>query len=63
MYHMYNEAAETMPREQLRELQSQRLVDTVKRVYEKLEKLAAGENVFGAYPYLGLRSADPADCV
>ena len=38
-------------------------VSDVERVYGKLEKLAAGENVFGAYPYLGLRSADPADCV
>ena len=38
-------------------------VSDVERVYEKLEKLAAGENVFGSYPYLGLRSADEADCV
>lgn len=33
------------------------------RVYEKLEKLAQGENQFGEYPYLGLRSNDPADMV
>ena len=32
-------------------------------LYEKLEKLAAGENVFGTYPYLGLRSHDETDCV
>ena len=38
-------------------------VSDVERVYEKLEKLASGENVFGPYPYLGLRSADEADCV
>ena len=38
-------------------------VSDVERVYEKLEKLAGGENVFGAYPYLGLRSADESDCV
>ncbi|MBO4748755.1 MAG: pyruvate ferredoxin oxidoreductase [Lachnospiraceae bacterium] len=38
-------------------------VSDVERVYEKLEKLAGGENEFGAYPYLGLRSADEADCV
>lgn len=33
------------------------------RVYEKLQKLAQGENVFGDYPYLGLRSNDAADLV
>jgi len=38
-------------------------VSDVERVYEKLKKLADGENVFGAYPYLGLRSADESDCV
>ena len=38
-------------------------VSDVERVYEKLKKLAGGENVFGAYPYLGLRSADQSDCV
>ena len=38
-------------------------VEDVERVYEKLEKLAAGVNEFGDYPYLGLRSADEADCV
>ena len=38
-------------------------VSDVERVYEKLEKLASGENVFGHYPYLGLRSADESDCV
>lgn len=36
MYHMYNRIAETMPKEQLRELQSTRLVETVKRVYENV---------------------------
>jgi len=35
----------------------------IERVYEKLEKLAQGENVFGEYPYLGLRSNDPQDFV
>ena len=38
-------------------------VSDVERVFEKLAKLADGENVFGAYPYLGLRSADESDCV
>ncbi|MEG1316813.1 MAG: phenylacetate--CoA ligase, partial [Oscillospiraceae bacterium] len=36
MYHYYNKAAETMPREQLRELQSERLCEMVKRVYENV---------------------------
>ncbi len=36
MFHMYNREAETMPREQLAALQSARLVDTVKRVYENV---------------------------
>jgi len=35
-YHMYNKEAETMPREKLRELQSERLCAMVKRVYEKV---------------------------
>lgn len=35
-------------------------VSDVEEVYEKLEKLAQGENCFGAYPYIGLRSADEA---
>lgn len=35
-YHIYNREAETMPREKLRELQSQRLRDMVKRVYENV---------------------------
>lgn len=35
-YSMYNEAAETMPQEQLRELQSKRLCQMVKRVYENV---------------------------
>ena len=38
-------------------------VSDVVRLYEKLEKLAAGENVFGTYPNLGLRSHDETDCV
>ncbi|MBR6478220.1 MAG: pyruvate ferredoxin oxidoreductase [Lachnospiraceae bacterium] len=38
-------------------------VSDVVRLYDKLEKLAAGENVFGPYPYLGLRSHDETDCV
>ena len=38
-------------------------VSDVIRLYGKLEKLAAGENVFGPYPYLGLRSNNEADCV
>lgn len=35
-YHYYNEAAETMPHEKLRELQSERLREMVKRAYEKI---------------------------
>ena len=35
-YHMYNREAEAMPREKLRELQSERLCEMVKRVYEKV---------------------------
>ncbi len=35
-YHMYNREAETLPREKLRELQSERLCQMVKRVYEKV---------------------------
>ncbi len=31
-------------------------VDDVTQLYEKLGKLAEGENLFGEYPYLGLRS-------
>lgn len=38
-------------------------VTDVERLYGKLEKLAQGENVFGPYPYLGLRSNDESDCV
>ncbi|MBO4292488.1 MAG: pyruvate ferredoxin oxidoreductase [Lachnospiraceae bacterium] len=38
-------------------------VSDIERVFAKLEKLAQGENVFGSYPYLGLRSADENDCV
>jgi phenylacetate-CoA ligase len=34
MYSYYNKEAETLPREKLRELQSRRLIATVKRVYE-----------------------------
>lgn len=34
-YHYYNKEAETMPREQLKALQSERLCAMVKRVYEK----------------------------
>lgn len=36
MTHMYNPEAETMPVEKLRELQSERLRDTVRRVYENV---------------------------
>lgn len=36
-------------------------VSDVEEVYGKLEKLAQGENCFGAYPYIGLRSADEAE--
>lgn len=36
MYHIYNIEAETMPVEKLRELQSKRLADTVRRVYENV---------------------------
>ncbi|NLH01297.1 MAG: phenylacetate--CoA ligase, partial [Clostridiales bacterium] len=35
-YHIYNREVETMPREKLRELQSERLCAMVKRVYEKV---------------------------
>jgi phenylacetate-CoA ligase len=35
-YHIYNPKAETMPREQLTKLQSERLREMVKRVYEKV---------------------------
>ncbi len=35
-YHYYNKAAETMPREHLHDLQSERLCAMVKRVYEKV---------------------------
>lgn len=35
-YHIYNEEAETMPREKLKELQSSRLCSMVKRVYENV---------------------------
>ncbi|MCM1569326.1 MAG: pyruvate ferredoxin oxidoreductase [Roseburia sp.] len=38
-------------------------VSDIERLYGRLEKLAAGENTFGSYPYLGLRSADEADCI
>lgn len=38
-------------------------VSDIKRLYGKLVKLAEGEKPFGSYPYLGLRSADEADCV
>lgn len=38
-------------------------VSDIERLYNKLSKLACGENVFGDYPYLGLRSADETDCV
>ncbi|MEG0875566.1 MAG: phenylacetate--CoA ligase [Oscillospiraceae bacterium] len=36
MYHIKNVEAETMPREQMRELQSERLVAMVRRVYENV---------------------------
>ncbi len=36
-------------------------VSDVEEVYGKLEKLAQGENCFGAYPYIGLRSTDEAE--
>ncbi|HHU05752.1 MAG TPA: phenylacetate--CoA ligase [Clostridiales bacterium] len=36
MYSIYNPEAETMPKDRLRELQSERLVRTVKRVYENV---------------------------
>ncbi len=35
-YHIYNREAETMPREQLKELQSERLCQMARRVYEKV---------------------------
>lgn len=38
-------------------------VSDIVRLFTKLEKLAQGENQFGAYPYLGLRSKDDTDCV
>lgn len=36
MYHMYNPAAEAMPREKLKRLQSDRLVNMAARVYDKV---------------------------
>jgi phenylacetate-CoA ligase len=36
MYHYYNPEAETMPVDQLRELQGSRLNDTIRRVYENV---------------------------
>ncbi len=36
MFHMYNPAAEAMPREELKALQSERLIKTVHRVYENV---------------------------
>ncbi len=36
MYNIYNPEAEAMPKDKLRALQSERLVETVKRVYEKV---------------------------
>ncbi len=36
MYNIYNPEAETMPLDKLRALQSERLIETVKRVYEKV---------------------------
>ncbi len=36
-------------------------VSDVEVVYDGLEKLAQGENCFGEYPYIGLRSADRAE--
>ncbi len=36
MYHMYNPEVEAMPREELKKLQGERLVKTVKKVYENV---------------------------
>ncbi len=36
MYHMYNPEVESMPREELKKLQSERLINTVKKVYENV---------------------------
>lgn len=38
-------------------------VSDIERLYGKLVELAEGGKPFGPYPYLGLRSADEADCV
>lgn len=49
-YHMHNKEAETMPREQLRELQSERLCKMVKRVYEKVPFYRAKFDEMGLKP-------------
>lgn len=49
-YHMYNREAETMPREQLKQLQSERLCEMVKRVYEKVPFYRAKFDEIGLCP-------------
>ena len=46
----YNEEIETMNREQLKELQSKRLVDLVKRVYENVPYYRAKMDAIGLKP-------------
>ena len=49
-YHMYNREVEAMPREKLRELQSERLCAMVKRVYEKIPMYRARFDSMGLRP-------------
>ena len=49
-YHMYNRDAEAMPREKLRELQSERLSAMVKRVYENVPMYRERFNSMGLNP-------------
>lgn len=56
-YHYYNEAAETMPREDLRRLQGERLCAMVKRVYENVPMYRARFDDIGLRPE-DIRSID-----
>ncbi len=49
-YSMYNRQAETMPREELERLQGQRLVETVKRVYERVPAYKEKFDAIGLRP-------------
>lgn len=56
-YHMYNREAETMPREQLVKLQSERLCEVVRRVYNNVPFYRAQFNEIGLKPE-DIRSID-----